>query len=247
MRVDEDVLDAMRGCLGLQFVALYLVGSHDTPRQIPGSDIDFILVTRGELEGEALSRLLRVRDELRKTLDPEIDILPRSLDRLVHRGLGLKREGRLVGGEEIRHQIKEPPKQERDEWLTSVAMNFVIELHQRDVIRADHLTYPDPDDYYFGYPDRQSAKPLSRLMSLSFLATAWLSKCHDVIVTDKHTIPDLYESHIGVERVPFLSGLFDIIRGELGYRLPDDQVQRERAREVCQSALAFEKQMLERL
>lgn len=247
MSVDGNVLDAMRECLGSEFVALYLVGSHDTPRQIPGSDIDFILVTRGELDGAELSRLLQVRNGLRETLDPEIDILPRSLGRLVSRGLGLKREGRLVGGEDIREQIRLPPKHERDEWLTSVAMNFVRELHQTDVIRADSLTYPDSADYYFGYPDYQSPKALSRLMSLGFLATAWLSKCHDVIVTDKHTIPDLYEEHIGTEYVPFLRGLFGTIRGELGYRLPADEVQRERARHVCESALGFEMQMLEKL
>ena len=247
MSVDEDVLDAMRECLGPEFVALYLVGSHDTPRQIPGSDIDFVLVTRGELEGAELRSLLHVRDGLRETLDPEIDILPRSLGRLVSRGLGLKREGRLVGGQDIRDQIRLPPKHERDEWLTSVAMNFVSELHRADVVRADSLTYPDSDDYYFGYPDYESPKALSRLMSLSFLATAWLSKCHNVTVTDKHTLPDLYESHIGAERVPFLRGLFEIIRGELGYQLPDGQAQRERARGVCRSALEFERQMMEKL
>ncbi len=247
MSVHGTVLNAVQDCLGAEFMSLYLVGSHGTPQEIAGSDIDYILVTKSDLQGERLNGLMRVRDELRARLDPEIDFLPRSIDRLVTRGLGLKREGRLVGGEDIRDQIKTPPKEERDEWLTSVAMKFVMELHHADAISSHDLTYPDQADHYFGYPDYASPKPFACLMSLGFLATAWLSKHHDVIVTDKHQIADLYDVHIGSERLPFLRDLFTTIRGELGYRLPASEILRERARNVCQSALHFEKQMLKRL
>ncbi len=247
MNLHGAVLRSVQASLGDEFVALYLVGSRDTPKEIPGSDIDYILVTRSDLQEEVLINLWQVRDELRKRLDPEIDILTRSIGRLVTRGLGLKREGRLIGGEDIRGQIEIPPKEERDEWLTSVAMHFLNEIHLSDAIDAKTLSYPDQGDQYFGYPDYESKKPFARLMSLGFLATAWLSKQHDVIVTDKHRIPDLYDEYIGTERLPFLRDLFGTIRGELGYRLPGCENLRRRARNICESALPFERQMLAKL
>ena len=247
MNVNETVLGAIRDCLGRDFVALYLVGSHDTSEAVSGSDIDYILVTDRELVGTELDALWKVRDSLRSGLDPEIDILPRSLQQLVKRGLGLKREGRLIGGRDIRELIQVPPKDERDEWLLSVAIHFATQVHGTGRIDATSLDYPDASDLYYGYANYQAPKPFVQLMSLSFLATAWLSKCHDVVVTDKHKIPSLYDVHIGSESLPFLRGLFQTVRGELGYQLPMDQVLKERTRSICAGALAFERQMLRKL
>lgn len=244
MSLHAKVLEAIKNVIGDDFVALYLVGSYDTHQEIVGSDIDYILVISKEFTDIELDRVWKVRNDLREKLDPEIDILPRNLSRLIKRGTGLKREGRLIGGTDIRDQIEIPPKIDRDEWLLSVAKSFMGRIHGTEDLDPDNLDYPDCTDYYFGYPDYNISKPFVPLMSLSFLVTAWLSKYHDVIVTNKHQIPKLYGKHIGANRLPFLEDLFQIIRSELGYRLPKTQQLRDRARGICQDALEFEKQLL---
>ena len=243
MSLHDQVLAAFQTALGGRFLALYLVGSHGTPNDI-GSDIDYVVVSSGVLSKEEEDRLWTARDDLRQQLDHRIDVNLREESQLLARGIGIKHEGRLVGERDIREQIRMPPKRDRDEWFISVARSFLSEIHGSEQLDAQSLDYPDRNDFYYGYPDYKNRRPLIRLQSLTFLATAWLSACHDVVVTNKHDIPNLYAEHIGEGKLSFLDELFATIRTESRYLLPDALEARERARRICEGALPFEKQLL---
>ena len=120
---------------------------------------------------------------------------------------------------------------------------FLERVHGCKVDCASQVSYPDESDEFYGFCDYQNEKEFGPLMSLSFLATAWLSVVHDRIVTNKHELPYVFRACSGKES-PFLTGLFTIVRGRYELQLPDEQQGRDEIRVVCADSLDFKKKVL---
>ncbi len=147
----QDVLDSIQHALGDAFHSLYLVGSYGTEVALDDSDVDYVCVTRHPLEDKELARLFNARNRLRHEIYQHIDIRPVAYARIIKQGLGVKREGRLVGGQDIRSVIEEPSKVNRDKWLVEVAMVFLEKIHRCKITLDSTVSYPDEEDEFMGY------------------------------------------------------------------------------------------------
>jgi predicted nucleotidyltransferase len=240
----QEISKELQAEVGDNFCSLYLVGSYGTKMQLRNSDVDLILVTNSPLNNNALENLWSLRTELRKRLKEKIDINPRAITDILARGMGVKYDGRLIGGRELRDQIRIPDKSERFQILLSAALIFLKRIHRAPEIESRSLRYPDQNDEFYGYLDFANDLPLHPLMSLTFLANARLAGQFGVFANTKHDIPNLYAENVHDGTEVFVEALYSLVRATWQYELPQDIEERRRLRSLCRDALEFEKASL---
>lgn len=240
----------------------YFTGSCADRALTPLSDIDFIVVFKDQLHD------VEQRDFTALTTACK-GISPRSLDiscmdeatvfhadqlqfspnwRPVLGAVTLKSASTLAYGDDVRDSVPLVPH----DVYTQTLMHFpYLVLHGQ----RGHppqlpfpLTYPDPDDEFYGYTARRlraaDGTPVpstKRLVHASgFIATALVTRHTPLYIADKRTAVTAYHTYINDAWTEHLTTIQQYCRVNWGYQVPQAPADRQLLRGVCERELAFE-------
>jgi hypothetical protein len=115
------------------------------------------------------------------------------------------------------------------------------------------LTYPDPSAQFLGYTDRPirlasgQAEPSTRdlVRVVGWSATALVAHLARQYVGAKRDCAAIYRQTINDRWAEFVEDLLTACRAIWQYRIPTEQSDRQRLRELCERTLAFENHFLQ--
>jgi hypothetical protein len=128
-----------------------------------------------------------------------------------------------------------------------------VHLCHRPAIIRYPLTYPDPQDEFYGYatrlirlPDGQEVpctRDLIRLVGWS--ATAIIAFKAGKYVASKSECHKLYRACFNDEWSRLLQDIYELCRGKWNYLIPEKQADRSILRNICERTLGFENHFLQ--
>ncbi|GHO95589.1 hypothetical protein KSF_056370 [Reticulibacter mediterranei] len=250
---------ALRATIGIfeqafpgQIRACYIEGSYADQSAVFTSDIDLVIVLKGEASGgqkraDALARHCCALSAV------ELDIGVADENTLA---VGVppyfKMGSLLIYGEDIRDELPlvSLPQWTRDRMHSSLWRT--VHLFNRPTVIQYPLDYPDPLDEFYGYDRRKLRLPdgkevnctrdLIRLTGWS--ATALLAYRAGRYVTRKSECYRAYQESFQDEWGQLLEDIYIYCRGKWHYLLPADHAERRKLREICARTLAFENYFL---
>lgn len=229
----------------------YLVGSYADGSATLLSDIDIRLIFKDKFKTGEEEKMRQVRHYCRLISPIAIDCPPLSEGRLfhdenwLHEPLGIKSDGQLLYGEEIRDSFREPAFSAYVRNVTAVPVQRFAHIRQQDGLLFP-LTYPDPTSEFFGYDDESGpawgkvsgTKGLVHM--IGFAATCLIAFQSERIVTRKSDWLRIYKETIGDEWTPLLEDLYRKCKETWLYRIPENKDERHQLREICGQVLGFE-------
>jgi hypothetical protein len=255
---NQQIDHAIQGIVGIFEAAFpqrirsyYLVGSYVDGSATPFSDIDIRVIFKDDFEAGEEERMLRIRNNCRLISPIAIDCPPLSEARLLHdenwlhEPLGIKSDGRLLFGEEIRHAFSEPDFDAYVRNVTAVPVNRFSRIRNQSPLIFP-LDYPDPEGDFYGYDDTsgpdwakiQGTKNLVHM--LGFAATCLIAIQARRIVTRKSDWLKIYKETINDQWTPLLENIYLQCKELWLYCIPENEVERGQLREFCRQTLAFE-------
>lgn len=220
----------------------YLFGSHADGSAVPASDLDLVVVFRGEgATREAVAAATDLAAVWSRERGTHLDVLVLGEGALRRVGHFRVKHGSVpLYGEDIRAAL---PAIAHEAYVRTYA-RAPVGYAARGFRHADRLayplTYPDPTTPFCGYVLDDPA-PLKALVA----AACW---CASLLVTFEvgltvATKADgvvLYRSHLGGPWADYLDTLYDHGKQRWGYRLPEATDERALLRDLCRRHLAFE-------
>ncbi len=260
---NKGALPLIDGAIGLMEMtfperirAYYLTGSFAEGTAVSNSDLDMIVVFKGEFRQGEADHLRQLRHHATKLSPFRLDLTPKCETDLITDGAtGLKLAGKLLYGEDIRDQIPfEPIAQYRHDVLRG------WQIYQRE-IRGDveivpyPVQPPDPDGEFLGYEKYGNWQGGNRfepgtrvLINLTTIgATASLTVLHEERAGSKWQAIEKYQQLIGDEWGDWLAELYQLAKVECGYAIPQDDHLRLQLKTLIQRTPEYENVMVKRL
>ena len=180
-----------------------------------------------------------------------IDCPPLSEARLLHdenwlhEPLGIKADGQLLYGEEIRDSFSEPAFSAYLRNVTAVPVSRFARIRRQSPLTFP-LTYPDSAGEFYGYDERlgppwaevPSTKSLVHMVG--FTATCLIALQAARMVTRKSEWLEIYKETIDDAWTPLLNDVYVKCKEVWSYRIPESEVERRHLRQICAQILAFE-------
>jgi hypothetical protein len=255
---DRQVDGILRGAIGVfetlfarRIAGYYLVGSYADGTAVPTSDLDvYYLYPPGaeEPRAEEIERIIRASRccDLLSPIEIHVGPALSAGDRVV-----VKSGGVLLYGRDTRAQLPLPALEELIWWL----------LHRppRRPSGTSHpgtvvfpLDYPDPQAEFLGYTAHnvRTRDGVLHEGTHDFVnaimepATLRLALEVGVIVPQKSRVVSLYREHIGDAWTELVAEVYEWCRNRWGYLIPEAPAARQRLRELCRRALAYENHAL---
>jgi hypothetical protein len=250
--------DTLRGMIGIFEAAFpgriwsyYLVGSYVDGSATPLSDVDVRIIFKGDFAAGEEERMRQVRECCRLISPIAIDCPPLCEARLLHdedwlhEPLGIKADGQLLYGEAIGDSFPEPAFSAYVRNVTAVPVSRFGRIRGQSRLRFP-LAYPDPAGEFYGYV-RRIGPPWARVPStkdlvhmVGFAATCLIALEAERMVTRKRDWLELYKETIGDGWTPLLEAVYVRCKEAWSYRLPEDEGERGRLRDICGQIVAFE-------
>jgi hypothetical protein len=234
----------------------YLVGSYAVGEARPSSDLDLIVLLKGEIEPGDRERFVPLREACRRASALPLDITLESEARLFRiGGVWFQSASQLVYGEDVRAQIPRKP----------------VENHVRDLMHAMHpllarvrgnpaalrfpIGFPDPAGALRGYDARLRDDAPAHRAATKDLVTNVLAAANALTLLRarqyvgagrKSDVPEQYRRWVGDEWAALVAATFERCRVQWDYQLPSEPAEREWLRELCTRVLAFENHFLGR-
>lgn len=235
--------------------ACYLVGSYAEGTAVPHSDIDLIIVFKGDcLPGEA-DHLRQLRQIASQLAAIRLDLAPRGeADLLAHGSTGLKLAGKLIFGEDIRDQIPWEPIDHYQQDARQAFLTYQREIRGETNDVSWPVTAPDPSGEFCGYEKfgiwhgGDQFEPGTRLLInlVCIGATVSLVFLHGERAGSKGQAIEKYRQLIGDEWGDWLAELYQLAKLELQYEIPEETAVRHRLRRLIQKTPEFENLVRER-
>jgi len=249
----HDIITAYESAFPRGGLAYYLIGSWAEGESNALSDIDVAImwtcahfVDDDRVRSQQILASLASPIRLDAGMIAERDV-PASLI-----GVNLKLSSMHLSGPDIRVRLPLPPLETYTESVTEGAYFFMTRILQ-GVEDLDRVDYPDPDDEFFGYTRKRLGAwyPTEVISGLKeWVATATrIARALVAIqagryVGGKGEAIATYRAHIGGEWGEYLSTLYQKGKIEWGYRVPEDEIDRNLLRDLCRRFLALEKHFL---
>ena len=258
----EEVNRLLDGVVGLvelmlpeRVRAYYLTGSYAEGTAVSHSDLDMVIIFKGECEPGEADRLRELRHLASQLAPMRLDLTPKcEADLLANGATGLKLSGKFVAGEDILAQI---PFEPIGQYQHDVYQAFLI--YQREIRGEPEtvpapVTAPQPDGEFLGYErfgiwhGGHAFKPGTRLLInlISIGATASLAFLHEERAGSKWQAIQKYQQLIGDEWGEWLANLYQLAKVKLGYKLPTDTAVRHQLRRLIEKTPDFENLILAR-
>jgi len=249
----HDMITAYESAFPHGGLAYYLIGSWAEGESNALSDIDVAIVwTRAEPAVDDRVRGERIRASLGSPFRLDAAMIaergvPASLI-----GVNLKLSSTYLSGPDIRERLALPPLETYTESVIEGAYLFMTRI-LRSTESLDRIDYPDPGGEFFGYTRKRldrwyPAEVTSGLKewvsTATRIARALVAIQTGRYVGSKGKAIATYRAYIIDEWGEYLSTLYQKGKIAWGYRVPEDEVDRNLLRDLCRRFLAFEKHFL---
>jgi predicted nucleotidyltransferase len=233
--------ERIKQSFGDQILACYVIGSHADGTAVSKSDMDLVVIFKGQGEDDDKQSL----QALCKTLTGELSI-PIDLEMLDERKLKsttdpvLKLGSHLLFGSDIRETLSllEIEAWARDRLHTSYWRTTALFNRPSKVTLP--LDYPSSEDPFFGYVVSGSTRTLVR--HISWAATALIAHQARTYVVRKADFPGIYRKVINDEFSDYLEQLYEQCKVEWDYQIPDNSAD---LADLCRQTLAFENHFMD--
>lgn len=254
------VNEILRGCIGIfervfpgRIRGYYLLGSHSNKTAVSASDVDLCpLFKNGFLDEEERERAWQV-GWLCDFISPcELQIAPLD-ERDPHESYTaiFKVVSIPIFGEDIRDQLPLLPLEEYKHEVVFNPIKFFARIRKGEPLIYP-LDFPDSQGEYYGYDCRwmkatdgfrgHGMKELVEVVG--FAARGIVAQKANTYIKNKSETFQLYNELIKDDWADFLSDLNKICREKWGYRIPEDNSERQKLKAFCQRGLAFENHYL---
>ena len=221
----------------------FLVGSLGDDTAISGSDIDMEIIFKGTMTAEEIAGCQVIKTSCRALSPIHLDLpVKAEADFAQVDTVALKLASKFIYGEDARDEIPLTPM---DVYLRQISSpshrGLTIRFRQEQVTLP--LSYPNPDDCYFGYMPKRlntdDAPTKLWVLNVGWLATFLIVHTASVYVPSKRDMVGLYRQHIGDEWAEFISDVYELGRNQWEYTIPEGD-DYERFISLCEQTLAFE-------
>ncbi len=256
-RTDE-ILRASVGLLELVFPgrirAYYLSGSYTDATAVPGSDLDALVVFKGELTAPERERFRQVTYNCSLLSSVLVDFAARGEDELLRQGEVAAKQAsrRLIYGEDIRDQVPPMPAERYGQLVMHGSFFYLALVRGQPPVLTFPLSYPEPDAEFYGYDrngrhalhgwDGSGLKALVGGTSLAATTIVALSTGHCAVTSGESITA--YRRLIGDEWADLLDEIYERCKQSWAYRIPEQVDDRQHLRELCGRVLAFENHYL---
>jgi predicted nucleotidyltransferase len=235
--------------------AYYLVGSYYDGSATHTSDLDVMIIFRDAfLEGEE-QRTVQTKKICRQIAPIHVDLPAFSEDMLKYRdNIGLKLGSTLIYGEDMRDQIALSSMETYLSDIVTAPTRFITRLLRNVSSVTYPLTYPNPNDQFFGYvnlttladgTDVEDTKNL--VLVVCWITTVTVAFKSRQYVPGKGDSVRMYREHINDEWADFVESVYNTCKTKWGYVVPSDPTEREWLGQICQQMLDFENHFLQDL
>ena len=255
-RILRDLVALIEAHLPERARGYYLVGSYAAGEARPSSDIDLIVLLKGELAEGEREHFAPVRDACKRLSPIPLDITLDSEAKFFRiGGVWFQTVSLLIYGEDVRPRIPRKPVEQHSRDLMHAMYPLLARVRGNPAVLTYPLDYPDPTDALRGYDARYRDVPESRRTATKDLVTNVLGAASALTLLQarqyvgtgkKSDIPEQYRRWVGDEWATLVEDVFEYCRVRWDYRVPDTPSERAQLYELCEHALAFENHFLMR-
>ena len=232
----------------------YVEGSYANQSFIETSDLDLILVLQAPLATEReQARASHLLEACRQVSSLELDIALTDLFQLQQSADPLFKLGALLlFGHEIRNTIPLMPTGLWARQRMHAAFWLMIHVFHRPQPVIAPITFPQPDDAFFGYAARpmqlangtetRTTRDLIRITG--WIATARIAYQAHSYVVDKRSCISTYRDTIGDEWTGLLATIEQRCRTSWQYRIPESANEQAELRAITAQVLEYENHFL---
>jgi len=252
----RESVEQIEQCLPDRVRGYYLVGSYGYGEALPASDIDLIVLLKGELAQADRDRFAAVREQCRHDSQVPLDLILDSEAKFLRvGGVWFQTASLLLYGEDVRPRIPRKPVANHIRDLMHAVFPLLARVRGERVPLRFPLDYPDPFGLLYGYDSRyrDSSEPrptLTKDLVTNVLAAAsalTLRAAQQYVGSGKKSdIPRQYAIWVGDEWAPLVDQSFTDCRIRWGYAMPEAPAEREHLRAMCRQTLRFENAFLDR-
>ena len=241
-RIDDGLRNAITTCereLPDLIRGYYLVGSYADGNAVAESDLDFDVITKADIGPEAVEKAEAVSEKLNQG-DPPCGFSIRNEGELsVISAATLRLNSLFLFGHDIREGIELPGTADYARAVAPLGVTFSwTRIRGRRLPANLPFEDPDVDDDFLGYFRTGRTKDL--VQTAFWGATSILAAEYGEYVTNRAHLLKLWETRVGDFRTAYLRDLYEVLRDELRYRIPVEQADRRRVRELCEATVDYE-------
>ena len=269
----EQVDQIIRGVISLlefhfpaRIRGYYLEGSYADGSAVPTSDIDLSVIFKATLSDEEEQQFNRIRAACKLICPCALDLVPISevtllqVDALQFPGdsllvfgsVGFKYASVLIYGEDIRSHVPDVPMDTYTRHLMHFAAHVLVLRRGNPPEVFVPIDYPDPTDEFYGYARRQMRTldgtivigTKNLVLSTMWIATALIALRARQYVASKLQAVAHYQRWINDAWTLLLEAICTECRMQWHYQVPVIAIDRQRLRDLCAQALAFENHFL---
>jgi predicted nucleotidyltransferase len=251
----------LRDCVGLlerrlpgRVRGYYLVGSRAYGEAQPASDIDLVVLLKGELEHADREHFAAAREACKRASLVPLDLSLDSEAQLLRvGGVWFQTASLLLYGEDVRSRIPRKPVASHARDLMHSMLPLLARVRGNPQLLMFPLGYPDPDGLLYGYDARYAAShepdsPRTKDLVTNVLGAAnaltLLAAQRYVGSGKKSDIPRQYRIWVGDKWAWLIEQAVELCRNRWGYRMPKAEDDLLHLRRLCQQALGFENAFL---
>jgi len=234
----------------------YLVGSYAVGEARPSSDLDLIVLLKGEIEPGDREQFASLREACRRASTLSLDITLESEAKLFRiGGVWFQTASLLLYGEDVRPQIPRKPVEDHVRDLMHAVYPLLARVRGSPPVLRFPLAFPDAAGELRGYDARLRGEPVARRAATKDLVTNVLATANALTLLAarqyvgagrKRDIPAAYRCWLGDEWAALVEDAFERCRVRWDYQLPAEPAEREWLRLLCDRVLGFENHFLGR-
>lgn len=247
-RLLSGVVCYLKNVFGSRMLAVYLVGSIVDGSAVQSSDIDLHVLFRGAHTQRVKKAMQVLSTSLSLRYRVDLDMSPFFESDLNPCDVRTKLGGIQLFGEPISDKLVLP---DINVYIRE-SMHRALYYQARARGLPDNLSYPfsapDTSDRFCGYNSRvhEDGTPSTKelVVVAGWISTALVALAAKCYIASKADTYKLYRAHINDQWMSHLEDVFELVRKQWNYRLPETEEELEKLASICRKQVEFENHFL---